>query len=391
MSINTHAVNAQLISKPVDMNTGEKRGNHWAIRMNYRNRTSSWIIVFAVIGSHFADHPYGVMAWVLLVLQFLIYPHLVYLRTRFTNDPLKAELNNLLLDSFTFGIWVTALGFPLWITFLLGISTCINLGAFRGASGLLQAIGLLLAGAFLAIPFVGLHFNPDTSLTTSLLAIFCLSTYLLLYAFGAHKRTVTLHEVRLKLRQSEQALHKQIAEISFLQGQLTEQVNRDPLTGLFNRRYLAATLDREIARCIREKDPLCVMMVDIDHFKQINDTYGHQAGDEVLVQVAKTLVDELRASDIACRYGGEEFLLLMPNLTLLVAVARAEELREKLAASCIQAAGQKIQVRLSIGIASLLTDATTAHELIRCADTALYQAKQEGRNRVVPFVDAQKN
>jgi diguanylate cyclase len=389
MSLNTHAVNPELISKPADINTGGKTRNHWAVRMNYRNRALSWIIVFVVLASYFADHPYGATGWVLLVLQFLVYPHLVYLRTRFANDSLKAELNNLLLDAFTFGIWVTALGFPLWITFLLGISTCINLGAFRGASGLLQAIGSLLAGAFLAMPITGLHFNPDTSLITDLLAIFCLSTYLLLFAFGAHKRTVTLHEVRLKLRQSEQALHKQIAEISFLQGQLTEQGNRDPLTGLFNRRYLAATLDREIARCIREKNPLCVMMVDIDHFKETNDTYGHQAGDEVLVQVAKTLADGLRASDIACRYGGEEFLLLMPNVTLPVAVARADELREKLAAGSIQAAGQKIYVGLSIGIASLHTDVTTADELIRRADTALYQAKQEGRNRVVPFAQVQ--
>lgn len=351
--------------------------------MNYRNRTASWVMVFGVMGSHFAGQSYGSMAWVLLALQFLVYPHLVYLRTRFGKDPLAAELNNMRLDALAFGAWIGALGFPLWLSFMLGISVCINLGAFRGAKGLLQATGLLVAGALVTMPVAGWHFQPDTSLLTSALTIFCLSSYLLMFAFGAHQRTVALHAVRLKLRQSEQDLKKQITEISFLQGQLTEQVNRDPLTGLFNRRYLTATMDREMARCLREREPLCAMMVDIDHFKRINDTYGHQAGDEVLVHVARILADELRAGDIACRYGGEEFLLLMPNLALPVAVARAQELRERLAASSIQVAGQALQVRLSIGVAALQMDATGAHELIRCADTALYQAKQEGRDRVV--------
>ncbi|MFZ2308737.1 MAG: diguanylate cyclase [Rhodoferax sp.] len=360
-----------------------KTGGHWVVRMNYRNRTASWVMVFGVMGTHFAGQSYGSMAWVLLALQFLVYPHLVYLRTRFAKDPLAAELNNMRLDALAFGAWIGALGFPLWLSFMLGISVCINLGAFRGAKGLLQATGLLVAGALLSLPVVGWHFQPDTSLLTSTLTIFGLSCYLLMFAFGAHQRTLALHAVRLKLRQSEQDLKKQIAEISFLQGQLTEQVNRDPLTGLFNRRYLNATMDREIARCLREREPLCAMMVDIDHFKRINDTYGHQAGDEVLVRVARILADELRAGDIACRYGGEEFLLLMPNLALPVAVARAHELRERLAVSSIQAAGQTLQVRLSIGVAALEMDATSAHELIRCADTALYQAKQEGRDRVV--------
>jgi len=368
------------------MKTEKKTGKHWVVRMNYFNRTVSWVFAFVLLGSHLVDRADGVMGWFWLVLQFLVYPHLVYLRTRLASDPLQAELQNLLLDSFLFGIWISALGFPLWISFPLVISTCINLSAFRGLRGLLQATAALAAGVLLTIPVTGWHFQPDTSLITSLLAIMSLSTYLTLFAFGAHKRTLKLHEVRLKLRQSEQALHKQIAEISFLQGQLTEQVNRDPLTGLFNRRYLDATLDREIARCEREQNPLCLMMVDIDHFKHINDTYGHQAGDAVLVQVAKTLSDELRAGDIACRYGGEEFLLLMPNLTPAVAMERAEELRKKQAASNILVSGQQMAVRLSIGLASLPSDALTAHALIRNADAALYQAKQQGRNRVVSFV-----
>jgi diguanylate cyclase len=113
-----------------------------------------------------------------------------------------------------------------------------------------------------------------------------------------------------------------------LQEKLREQANRDSLTGLFNRRYLEGTLERELARCKRENAPLTMLLLDIDHFKLVNDTYGHQAGDEVLRVFARALLESARAEDIVCRYGGEEFLLVLPKMPLNIARGRATQLLE---------------------------------------------------------------
>ena len=365
------------------MTANQNKPVHWVVRMNYRNRALSWLIGSAVMGSYLASRGDGALAWGLLALQFLVYPHLVYWRARRAADPLQAEINNLILDSFAFGVWLAALGFPLWITALLGITTCMNLSAFRGLRGLGQALAALATGALLAIAWSGLRFTPDTGPLTSLSAMACLAIYLLMYAQSAHRRTLSLHETRLKLKQSEQALHRQIEEINDLQAQLTEQANRDPLTGLFNRRYLDATMAREFARCKREGQPLSLMMIDIDHFKQINDTHGHQAGDEVLKELALLLSQETRAGDVACRYGGEEFLMLLPNMPLEAARQRAEQYRLAMEARTFNFGGEPLVVRLSIGIACYPAHAAGAHGLIVCADHALYEAKTSGRNRVV--------
>ena len=124
---------------------------------------------------------------------------------------------------------------------------------------------------------------------------------------------------------------------------LTQQVNCDPLTGHYNRRYLTVTMGRELARCMREGQPLNVLMIDIDHFKVVNDTYGHQAGDEVLKQLGAILVQEVRGSDLACRYGGEEFLVLFPNMPLSAAGVRAEQYRQKVEAAILDFWGDSNQ------------------------------------------------
>ena len=356
---------------------------HWVVRMNYSNRALSWAAAFGVIGSHLATRDAGLAAWVLLALQFLVYPHLVYWRARRSSDSLQAEIHNMVLDTLAMGAWLAALGFPLWFVAMLGITTCMNLSAFRGLRGLGLALVGQAIGAAAAIAWGGLRFHPETGLWTSLAAMICLAAYLLMYSQSAHARTLSLHETRMKLKQSEQALQQQIEEINGLQAKLTEQANRDPLTGLFNRRYLDATMTRELARCKREGQPLSVMMIDIDHFKQINDSCGHQAGDEVIKAIARLLNEESRGGDVVCRYGGEEFLMLLPNMPLEAARERAEYYRAAVESRRFEAGDRALAARLSIGIASYPLHASGAHALIVCADNALYEAKSAGRNRVV--------
>lgn len=168
-----------------------------------------------------------------------------------------------------------------------------------------------------------------------------------------------------------------------LQAQLKIQSIQDPLTGLFNRRYLETTLDRELQRARRNQQPLSIVMIDVDHFKRFNDTFGHEAGDAVLQQLGQLLQKSIRGSDFACRYGGEELTLVMPGASLEVTVARAEQLRQDIKQIQVSYREQPLgAIAVSLGIASFPTHGATAENVMRAADAALYKAKNQGRDRV---------
>ncbi|HET8940418.1 MAG TPA: diguanylate cyclase [Rudaea sp.] len=173
-----------------------------------------------------------------------------------------------------------------------------------------------------------------------------------------------------------------------LQETLRTQSIRDPLTGLFNRRYLEVSVERELARATRRNQPLTVMMLDLDHFKQFNDTHGHDGGDALLVQFAKILKRNTRSEDIACRYGGEEFTILLPEVDAVSARARAEQIRAATSEMVAQHRGKTLaHVSVSIGMAAFPENARVGADLMRSADSALYRAKRSGRNRVVAASD----
>ncbi|HTD28064.1 MAG TPA: diguanylate cyclase, partial [Xanthomonadaceae bacterium] len=168
-----------------------------------------------------------------------------------------------------------------------------------------------------------------------------------------------------------------------LREQLRNQSIRDPLTGLFNRRYLEETMERELARTARNGQPLAVIAIDVDHFKSFNDTHGHEAGDKVLVGLAGVLRGGIRSTDIACRYGGEEFVLLMPESPLPIAIQRVEALRRQTSELRIKVGAIQLgPITVSSGIAIAPGHGESGEVLLRNADTALYAAKAAGRDRV---------
>jgi diguanylate cyclase (GGDEF)-like protein/PAS domain S-box-containing protein len=165
---------------------------------------------------------------------------------------------------------------------------------------------------------------------------------------------------------------------------LRSQSIRDPLTGLFNRRYMEESLEREVLRAVRNNEGVTLLMLDLDHFKQFNDTYGHQAGDKLLREFGDFLCQRTRGQDIACRYGGEEFVLILAGASIESGIKRAELLREELKQLTVQHVGQVLgRITASVGISAFPGNGRTAEELVRAADAALYQAKAEGRDRVV--------
>ena len=192
-------------------------------------------------------------------------------------------------------------------------------------------------------------------------------------------------EVEKRLRDANFRLKSQLIEIGILQSQLREQAVRDSLTGLFNRRYLEETLDRELARAARESYPVSIIMIDIDHFKQINDTYGHEAGDIMLKALGGMLMTHSRRGDFACRYGGEEFLIVMPNMARSIVQERAAALRQSLKALMVRYGNHTLTATYSMGIASYPANGDTRESFLRAADMAMYAAKNAGRDDIRSF------
>jgi diguanylate cyclase (GGDEF)-like protein len=185
------------------------------------------------------------------------------------------------------------------------------------------------------------------------------------------------------------------AEVEELRGrlnELSELVRTDPLTGLANYRYFVDTCEREIERTQRSEQPTSLIMLDIDHFKRVNDQWGHENGNQALKFIADILRQSVRRLDIPCRYGGEEFAIILPDTSLSDSVPVAERIRRQIAAAPLLLDEGELQLTASLGI-SVYTNAgrTTPEELVKQADQYLYLAKQEGRNRVchaeLPIID----
>jgi two-component system cell cycle response regulator len=182
-----------------------------------------------------------------------------------------------------------------------------------------------------------------------------------------------LQELKARLR-----VGKRILE---LHEQLVSQATRDSLTSLLNRSAILEVLQKELIRSVREKTPVAAIMTDLDHFKHVNDTYGHLAGDAVLRETARRLSASLRAYDSVGRYGGEEFLVVAPSCGAAGGADVAERLRQSISGAPIDASGHSIVVTMSFGVAATC-DMKQVNQLLRMADDALYAAKKAGRNRV---------
>jgi diguanylate cyclase (GGDEF)-like protein len=225
-----------------------------------------------------------------------------------------------------------------------------------------------LAGLLMLTAFV-----PAFSIISILNAVFFILTVGVLIVMATSLRQRYLDQIHIQTQQLVES-----------EARLRELSIRDPLTGLFNRRYLEEMLSHEILSAARKQSPIGIIMIDIDHFKNINDTHGHAAGDMVLVQVGKFLSKHIRSSDVSCRYGGEEFLLILSGASQEITLMRAGQIREEIRQLPMYFEGQQLEgVTLSIGVAMYPAHGETRDVLLKIADAALYRAKRDGRDRVV--------
>lgn len=172
-------------------------------------------------------------------------------------------------------------------------------------------------------------------------------------------------------------------EQKLLELRLKEQANIDGLTGAYNRRYFSETIKRSNAAFHRDNRPFCILMLDIDLFKSVNDNFGHDGGDKLLVELVNACSKSLRDIDLLARYGGEEFIILLPNTQEQDALSAAERIRTLVEQTSIIHKKQKINATISIGVSKVISDDSSHEEVIKRADIALYQAKNSGRNKVV--------
>jgi len=190
-------------------------------------------------------------------------------------------------------------------------------------------------------------------------------------------------ELKVRLRAGERVLDLQ-AELIAARESLREQATHDALTRLWNRRAVLDILAREVVRAARDDTSVGVIMADLDHFKAVNDTYGHRAGDAVLVELARRLQSAMRPYDMVGRYGGEEFIMVVPRCDATFGGYVAERLRQAVVSEPFSACGQSLSVTLSLGVAACRGSTDPEGEcLIQAADAALYEAKRAGRNRVM--------
>jgi two-component system cell cycle response regulator len=196
-------------------------------------------------------------------------------------------------------------------------------------------------------------------------------------------RPIDMNELRARVR-TQLRRRRYTEQLRNIVSDAVELAITDPLTSVYNRRYLDAHLKSIVARAIASGKPVCVLIFDIDHFKDINDTYGHAAGDQVLRDFSERLRRGVRGIDLVARYGGEEFVVVMPETDAAFAASVAERLRQDVESTPFEGqAGEQFPVTVSIGLAEWGGMADTAEALFKRADQALYAAKRAGRNRVV--------
>jgi diguanylate cyclase len=323
--------------------------------------------------------------WGVLVVYCGAWPHIAFQMSIRSASPFATERRNVLFDSFAGGFWAVAMAFNVLPSVLLLAALAMNNLATGGARHFGKGVVAHLTGACAGLLIVGLKFQPEPSFMTVLLCVPFLLSYPLLLGVVMYRLSIELSR-----RKDELVLEKRRADEANLTKTrvLAELASRDELTGLFNRRHMSELLAQHLMACKRAGDGFAVALVDLDHFKHINDTHGHAVGDSVLRAFAEQAGAAMRVSDTIGRWGGEEFLVIYSGSNAHEAAQGAARLRERVAAAAVTIpGGQPLRFTVSIGLTEH-APFESVDALVERADRAMYQAKSQGRDRVVTVHEA---
>jgi diguanylate cyclase len=333
----------------------------------HRLRTLGSALGFLCVASVFHVHGAPTFAWTLLAAQAFVWPHVArHLAVR-NDKPVRCEYRNLALDSMLGGVWIALMHFCLLPTVLLITMLSVDKVAVGGPRLLLRtSLGLVVA-CVLTSALIGF----PVDLATPMSVIVACTPFLVGYPLAV---SVVMHGLASRVAHQ----NRWLARVS----------STDELTGLANRRQGLVAAAQALARYRRHGGSAVLIVLDIDHFKEINDRHGHPAGDRVLRHVAATLLDNIRRTDTAARYAGDEFLLVLPDTDAKGAAELGKRIRAHFATAFEQLPG--VNCTVSMGAAEAYADMADVEDWIQQADTALYRAKEAGRDRLVaapPIVD----
>lgn len=351
------------VSDPVAHSMPSGRPDGDALRFPrrvHRLRTLGVTLSAVCIGMVLAENAASRATWALLALSALLWPHVALLLSRMSSDPYRAEYRNLVVDSVIGGVWIALMQFNLLPSVLLATMLTID-KLHAGIPRLWAWSSLALVNTCLVVALInGLAFRPETSMPVMIASL----PMLMLYPLA-----ISVASYRLARRVRRQ--NRELDELS----------RTDMLTGLSGRRDWQERAEHELRRRHRSGHPACLLMLDIDSFKRINDRYGHAVGDEVIRAVAGVIRDSIRSIDIAGRFGGDEFGIVLEGTRYRQAALVAERIRrgvEWIALGSTPA----VHCSVSIGIAEAVDSHTNLRDWLEAADDALYRAKSAGRNRI---------
>ncbi|HXR56403.1 MAG TPA: diguanylate cyclase [Casimicrobiaceae bacterium] len=339
--------------------TGRDRGLRF-VRRVHRLRTLGLGLGFLCVASVLWVHGAPWYLWTLLVANGLAWPHLARWLAIRSAHPVRAELRHLAIDSTMGGVWIALMQFNLLPSILLVTMLSVDKVAVHGPRFLFRTTICLLAACVATSAMLGFRIDVATPMPVIVACIPFLVAYPLAIATVMH---------RLGRRITDQ--NRWLAKVS----------STDELTGLANRRQGLRAAAQALARYRRHGGSAVLMIADIDRFKEINDRHGHPAGDRVLRQVASVLLENMRATDTAARYAGDEFLLVLPDTNLEGAAEMAKRIRARFSEALAQMPDAKASV--SLGAAEVYEDMADVEDWVQQADTALYRAKEAGRDRFV--------
>jgi diguanylate cyclase len=333
-------------------------------------------------GMYQANAP--IWVWCVMLGYCAAWPRIALQISINASSPFEAERRNVLVDSFAGGIWPVAMAFNVLPSVLLLAALAMNNFSIGGVRLFLKGLAAHLAGAGIALLVLEPKFQPESDFLTVLLCVPFLLSYPLVMGLVMHRLSVQLSQ-----RTGELMAEKRRADEANLANTraLSEVASRDHLTGLFNRRHMNELLTQRHTACQRSGDGFALALIDLDHFKHINDTHGHATGDQVLRAFADQARAAMRDTDTVGRWGGEEFLVVFACSTALEAAQGIERLRQAVGAALVMApTGQPLTFTVSIGLTEHVPS-ESVDALVERADRAMYQAKSQGRNNVVTLLN----
>jgi len=345
------------------VSNGRKPSYNFA-RASYAPRVAGLALGFLSVASVLVAQPTPWWVWAGLAMHGLVWPHLAWISARQMGDGVRAERRSLLIDHFCGGFWIAAMAFnalpSILMLTLMGMDSMIAGGRRQFVRGMLAHAG----GVVVGLAIFGLQWRPESTMTQ----VLCSLPLLLLHPISVGQ--ITYRALTKLKRQREELAHLS---------------QHDGLTGLYNRRHWETMVRLEFARFQRSGEIATLVLVDLDHFKRVNDSFGHAAGDEVLRGFAQRLQESLRRTDTPGRYGGEEFGILLPHTAPREATELMQRLQARLRAEPLL---PQASVTASFGVAALTLDLPNHEAWMRLADQMLYRAKDRGRDCVVTAGDS---